>query len=54
MQPLKDARERGVSSILVAASLLFLLGVAALAIDIGFARTQRLNLQNASDAVQQG
>lgn len=54
MQPVRgaatDASERGASLILVAASMMFVLGVAALAIDIGHAQTERLRLQNAADA----
>lgn len=42
--------EQGASLILVAASMMFVLGVAALAIDIGHAQTERLRLQNAADA----
>lgn len=56
MQPLRRPTRRGRSSedgaslILVAASMMFVLGVAALAIDVGHAQTQRLRLQNAADA----
>lgn len=42
--------ERGASLILIAGSLMMLLGIAALAVDIGFARSERLDLQNAADA----
>lgn len=44
------ASEQGASLILVAASMMLVLGVAALAIDIGHAQTERLRLQNAADA----
>lgn len=47
---LSGSSERGASLILVAASMMFVLGVAALAIDIGHAQTERLRLQNAADA----
>lgn len=44
------ASEDGASLILVAASMMFVLGIAALAIDVGHAQTERLRLQNAADA----
>ena len=56
MQPVRrrltrsDWSEQGASLILVAASMMVVLGVAALAIDIGHAQTERLRLQNAADA----
>lgn len=56
MLPLRGLRmrpgssEQGASLILVSASILLVLGVAALAIDIGHAQTERLRLQNAADA----
>lgn len=42
--------ERGDSLILVALSLLVLLGLLALAIDVGFAYSERRHMQNAADA----
>lgn len=45
-----EESERGASLILVAASMTFVVGVAALAVDIGHAQTERLRLQNAADA----
>jgi hypothetical protein len=52
MQPVSrwPGREAGVSAILVAASLLLILGMAALVVDIGSARVDRLELQNAADS----
>ncbi len=42
--------ERGASMVLVASALMLVFGVAALAIDIGSARTEGVRLQNAADA----
>ena len=47
---LGSSSERGASAILVASSLTLIFGVAALVLDIGNARTERLELQNAADS----